>query len=472
MLTPPPDELAIRRLASVRGMVVLAVPLILGMAATSVMQFTDRWFLSQLGPEALAASMPASILAYVGQCLFSVAAAYVSTFAAQHFGADERRECGRSVWPALWIALAAGLINAAATPFLPGIFAITRADPAVQADMVTLGGWFCACACPATVIAAIGGFFAGTGRTAVVLALNGCLLVVNAGLNAVLIFGLLGCPALGVVGSGIATCIASWCIALVAVGLLLSPGNRAQFGTWSRPLWHGPRILRFVGFAFPQALRTFLEVASWTWFVFAIGRLGTESLAANNIVLNWNMLTYLPMVGLGQAIGVVVGQALGAGRPDVARSAAHRGVVLELGYALVVGIAIVSASTWIIAPFLTGDGPGSQGSHDRVVVIARQLLVVAALWGVGDAINIAYSGALSGAGDTRWQMIAALIASVTLMVLPMMVVVGVPAQTWREHGLEPVVVAWTVTLVFVTGTSALMAWRFYRGPWQRMSVRG
>jgi multidrug resistance protein, MATE family len=456
--------------ASVGAMVRLAVPLILGMAATSVMQFTDRWFLSRLGPEALAASMPASILAYVSQCLFSVAAAYVSTFAAQHHGACERAQCGASVWPAIWLAIVAGAINAALIPLIPSLFSLTHAEPRVLEDMATLGRWFLAGAFPATVLAAIGGFYAGTGRTGVVLALNGSLLAVNAALNALLIFGLCGAPALGVAGSGIGTCVASWTMAVVAILCFLSPRDRREFATWSSASFDLRRTLRFARFALPQGSRTFLEVASWTWFVFAVGRLGTEALAATNIVLNWNLLTYLPMIGLSQAIAVVVGRALGAGRPAIAASAARRGLALELAYAVVVGIAILAASSALIS-FFVQDQAVSGVSQERIRAISHQLIVIAALWGLGDAVNLGYSGALNGAGDTRWPMIASLVSALALLVLPMLAVIGIADATWRGLGIEPVVAAWIATLLFVTGLGAVMAWRFHRGPWRTMSVR-
>jgi MATE family multidrug resistance protein len=250
----------------------------------------------------------------------------------------------------------------------------------------------------------------------------------------------------------------------------LSRHDRREFATWSSASFDRLRTIRFARFALPQGLRTFLEVASWTWFVFAVGRLGTEALAASNIVLNWNLLTYLPMIGLSQAIAVVVGRALGAGRPAIAASAARRGLALELAYALAVGITILSASSALIAVFAQGHGDAA-ASQERIRSIAHQLIVIAALWGFGDAVNLGYSGALNGAGDTRWPMLAALVSALVLLVLPMLAVIAIPDAAWRRLGVEPVVAAWIATLLFVTALGAVMAWRFHRGPWRTMSVR-
>jgi MATE family multidrug resistance protein len=454
------------------GLISLALPLILGMSATALMQFTDRWFLSQLGASALAASFPAGITAYCGQCLFSTAAAFTSTFAAQHLGAGEPRQCGGWVWPALWFGLFGGALMLAATPFLTALFTLMRPQPEVLHATAGLCAWWLSCTLPASVLSAIGGFYAGTGRTAMVLVFNGCLLLLNAGLNALLIFGGLGLPALGTLGAGIGTFAATTLMALVALACFLMPANRGRFGTFAAPRWHAGRLWHFLSFAAPQGIRALLEIGAWTFFTFAVGRLGTEALAANNIVINWNLLTFIPMVGLSQAIGVAVGQAIGAGAPERAVSATGKGVLLELGYAVVIGAALLLLRDQLILPFLHPDPAGDAGdSARRILVTSRHLLVVAALWGLGEALNLAYTGALNGAGDTRWPMCAALIGATTLLILPMVLVLSCPPDWWLAHGVEPVVAAWLVTLLFVTVTGSAMALRFYFGSWRRSSVR-
>jgi multidrug resistance protein, MATE family len=454
------------------GLITLALPLILGMSATALMQFTDRWFLSQLGATALAASFPAGVTAYCGQCLFSTAAAFTSTYAAQHFGAGESRRCGGWVWPALWFGLFGGALMLVATPFLTALFTLMHPQPEVLHATASLCAWWLSCTLPASMLAAVGGFYAGTGRTAMVLAFNGCLLLVNAGFNLLLIFGGLGLPALGAVGAGIGTFAATSLMALVAMACFLTRANRDRFGTFAAPRWNHVKLWRFLSFAAPQGIRALLEIGAWTFFTYAVGRLGTEALAANNIVINWNLLTFIPMVGLSQAIGVAVGQAIGAGRPEQAVSATGKGVLLELGYALIVGAALLLLRDLLIRPFIHLDPSADQeASAQRILVTSRHLLVVAALWGLGDALNLAYTGALNGAGDTRWPMCAALIGATTLLILPMVVVLSCDPAWWIARGIEPVVAAWLVTLLFVTVTGLAMALRFYFGSWRRAMVR-
>jgi MATE family multidrug resistance protein len=454
------------------GLITLAMPLILGMSATALMQFTDRWFLSQLGATALASSFPAGVTAYCGQCLFSTAAAFTSTFAAQHLGAGELRRCGGWVWPALWFGLFGGALMLAATPFLTSLFSLMNPQPEVLRSTAGLCAWWLSCTLPASMLSAVGGFYAGTGRTAMVLAFNGCLLLLNAGLNALLIFGGLGLPALGVMGAGIGTFTATSLMALVAMACFLTPYNRSRYGSFAAPRWNPARLWRFLSFAAPQGIRALLEIGAWTFFTFAVGRLGTEALAANNIVINWNLLTFIPMVGLSQAIGVAVGQAIGGGRPERAVSATGKGVLLELGYAVIVGAALLLLRDQLILPFIHPDPSGDQvAAAHRILVTSRHLLVVAALWGLGDALNLAYTGALNGAGDTRWPMCASLIGATTLLILPMAMVLSCDPAWWDARGIEPVVAAWLVTLLFVTVTGLAMALRFYFASWRRATLR-
>jgi MATE family multidrug resistance protein len=452
---------------SYRRLLSLAWPLILGSSANSAMMFTDRLFISRLGTDALAASLPASLTAVFCACFFQAASQYVATFAGQHEGAGESRECGPWVWQGLLIALVAGMVNAAAIPALPWILGLMHAAPAVHEAMVSLDSWLFGNACAVCIIAAIGGYFAGTGRPRLVLVLNGSLLALNAWLNWCLIFGHCRLPRLGLVGSAIGTVTATWTIAGLAVILLLRRTERTERATWPATL-SLRRFILFCRFALPQGARQVVEIAAWQFFVFAVGSFGTIPLAASNIVLNWNLLTFMIMIGLSQAITVAVGQAVGARDLAAARATARRGVALELGYGLAIGAAYFALMDPMIAAFL-GDVPAADREH--LVALSRRLFVIAALWNVGDALNMAFSGALAGAGDTRWPFVAIALGSLLLMVAPLVMLLALPAARWTAWGVEPVLAAWIATLAYVTLVGIALALRYRSGTWERMSVR-
>lgn len=449
---------------SYRGLLRVAVPLILGMAANSAMQFIDRLYLARVGMDALAASFPVGMAQWTWQCFFIAAAAYCSTFAAQHVGAGEEREAGPMAWPALGAAAIAGVGALLAIPAMPAIAALFRPEPAVAEQMVAYGRWMFASVPAAVALAAFSGFFAGIGRPSWALGLNLALCALNAGLNWVLVFGKLGLPALGAAGAGIGTCIAFVAIAAVAFAIFVSAPMRRRFAT-TTAIGDGARWRRFWRFAGPQGVAAFVEIAAWSWFTVMVARLGTAPLAANNVVISWNLLTYLPMIGLGQAIGVVIGQAVGAGAPQLAARVARRGLALQMGYAVVIAVIVIAARDPLIDAFV------DTAAHPDTRTLSRQLLVIAALWGFADGANLTWRNALGGAGDTRWAMRAIGVLTPTLMVGPTLIILLDGGRLAAALGMPQVTAMWTASLLFVTGCAAALGLRWRTGRWRAMSVR-
>lgn len=463
---PPPADVAAH--ASTRGLVVLAAPLVLGMAAQSLIHFTDRLFIARLGLEATAAGFTAGMLAWTFQCLFIAACGFAATFAAQHRGAGEDARVGPGVWPALWMAVVGAVCCAAVIPCLPLILPLMSLEPPVRGGVQVLTSCFLLAALPGGVTAAIGGFFAGTGRTGTVLLLNAVLLLVNAALQWLLIFGHAGLPALGLPGSGIGTIIANLLVAGVAVALFLRRSERDAWGTgggW-RPSW--TRFTAFTRFALPQSGRQFAEMLLWTGWVAVVGHFGSASLAANNVLLTWNVIAMMPMAGMSQAIGVAVGAASGAGRPDLARAALRRGVLLMGGFAVAVAVIVLAGADVLMKPFLVAS-PGVAVAD--VVRIAHQLVPVCALYVVFDAVNLAYSGALSGAGDTRYQLRVVLFALVPSLSIPVGLVLWLGGPWWLARGIEPAAAAWGASVFCLFVLAALLAGRWHRGGWEGMGAQ-
>jgi MATE family multidrug resistance protein len=467
-MTDPAAEIQIAtRQATVRGLLVLALPLILGAAAQSLIHFTDRLFIARLGLTATAAAFAAGMTAFTCQCLFIAAAGFTVTLASQHRGAGERMAVGPAVWPGIWIAAAGGVVCALLIPLTGSLFRLLEDDPAIRQGLVTLTDWFLLCAAPGAVLAAIGGHFAGTGRTRVVMALNLALLAINAALQWALIFGNLGLPALGLWGSGMGSFLANAVVAGVALVLFLRPAERREWNTGAGWRCDWRRLAGFCRFAVPQAGRLFCEMVAWTAFVFVVGSCGAASLAANNLLLTWNLVAMMPMAGLSQAIAVAVGTASGAGRPDLARRAFLRCLGLMGGYGMAVATCFVAGGGLLMAPFLV-DSPGLTSAE--VARVAWQMLPVCALYVLADAVNLSYSGALSGAGDTRFQMLATLATVVPCLVLPVWAVMWIGPAWWRGHGIEPAAVLWAVSMLWIAVLMAILAWRWHRGGWEGHSA--
>src|SRR6185295_8911387 len=152
------------------------------------------------------------------------------------------------------------------------------------------------------------GFFSGRGQTWTVLGIEAVGTAVNIALALVLIFGRAGFPELGIEGAGWATVAGSWAAALCALVLMLRPKFRRDFNTLGG--WKPERELfgRLMKYGGPAGVQVLLDVLVFHVFVQLVGRLGEAQVAATTLTVRLNMVAFLPMMGLGQAVSILVGQ--------------------------------------------------------------------------------------------------------------------------------------------------------------------
>lgn len=468
----PPEVL---RLATTRGFLALALPLAAGFGVNWAMQFTNRLFLSWYSPDALAASLPAGMLVYMVQAFFTASVGYTGAFAAQHVGAGEPEEAGAMAWPMILLALAAGVIGLALIPFRHAIFGLYGAEPAVTADMTRLGAWYLAETFPAVLFAGFCGWFGGLGRTRLVLAWSAGVCVLSVLLNRWLIFGGLGVPALGIHGAGLATLLATTAGTAAAAGFFLAPRMRVEFATWRARNLDPARIARFCRSALPRGGTESLEMVSVVLFTAAVAHLGSEALAASNLVFSLYLVVLIPLIGLGQGVTIAVGQAMGAARPDIARAVVNR--------ALLVVLATVAIGFTCFALFPhelmrthvdidAADPAGSAARWERIIALGTPLMYLCCLMGIGDGLHIVWRFAVQGAGDTRWPLVALTLAALLGMGLPTIAMSRlVPAETWHAWGVNPLTACWSVFAVYLCAIGGMMWARYRFGPWARMSLR-
>jgi MATE family multidrug resistance protein len=306
---------------------------------------------------------------------------------------------------------------------------------------------------------ALSGFFSGRGKTWPVMWVNAATTVVNLVLDYALIFGYWGFPELGIRGAAIATVVAGVFSLLVFFALLLSGRKDRIYHT--RRGWRLEKelLIRLLRFGFPSGMQFFLEIAGFTGFVLVVGRLGTASLAATNIAFNINTLAFMPMIGCGIAISVLVGQYLGAQKPDIAQSAVYSGFHLTFVYMASIAAAYVLLPDLFVAPFAHRADPQVFGEIYGYSVI---LLRFVAIYCVFDTMNIIFCSAIKGAGDTRYVMIMTTILSFFVLILPVYLALEV-----LELGL---MVAWLFATVYIILLGVTFYLRFLGGKWKSMRV--
>ena len=310
----------------------LALPLIVSQSFMTVQVFVDTILLSWHNPDEMAASFPAVMWYWLAFGMLSVTAGYTSTFVAQYTGANRPHRVGPAVWQGIYFAAVAGVAFLAMIPLAPWLISVGGHESHLQTLEVTYLQTLAPAALPMLVMHAVNGFFSGRGQTWTVLGIEAAGTAANIGLALLLIFGRWGFPELGIAGAGIATAVGSGVSALVALGLLLRKRYRDEFNTLGGWRYEPDLFRRLMKYGGPAGMQLFLDVLVFHLFVQLVGRLGDAALGATTLAIRLNMVAFMPMMGMGQALCILVGQRLGADRPDLAERSAYTGLRWVFGY--------------------------------------------------------------------------------------------------------------------------------------------
>jgi MATE family multidrug resistance protein len=233
----------------------------------------------------------------------------------------------------------------------------------------------------------------GDSRTPMLVGLVGN--VVNASLAYALIYGHAGLPALGVRGAGYATAATEMVQASALFALLLRDARVAQHARHEPlPFAHALRdVLQLGG---PTGLHFLLETTAFTTFTALLGSVGAREVAAHQIAVAINRVSFLPGLAVAEAASVLVGRALGRRRLDEADRVVR--VSLKLAVAFMTACGVVFA--------IGGGAIGNAFTPDRdVACVVVRLLHVAAVFQTLDAVTTVFRGALRGAKDVRAVML-------------------------------------------------------------------
>jgi len=442
-----------------REVLVIATPLIMSTGAWSVQHFVDRMFLSWYSPEAIAAAMPAGMVSFAVMSLFLGTASYVSTFVAQYYGAKRFNRIGPVLWQGVYIALLGGLVQICLIPFADAIFSFVGHEPLVQRYEIQYFKILCLGGIPFVASSAMAGFYSGRGKPWPVMWVTAGETILNLVLDYALIFGAWGFPELGIKGAAIATVISGVFALFVYLALISKKIHAEAYHTVKGWRLEQKLFMRLLRFGLPSGVQFFLEMAGLTVFILLVGRLGINSLAATNIAFNINTLAFMPMIGCGIAVSVLVGQYLGGNKADLAQRSAYSGFHMTFLYMTSIAAAYVLVPEIFVAPFVARADPEGMVEIYRLALI---LLRFVAIYSVFDTMNIIFASAIKGAGDTRFVMFMIMILSALVLVLPAYVVIVV-----LGYGL---MVAWGIGSFYIVVLGCVFYLRFRGGKWKTMRV--
>jgi MATE family multidrug resistance protein len=434
------------------------MPLVASLGATTVMEFTDRLFLARYSLDAIAAATPAGIMALLAMTIFLGTTSYVSVFVAQYTGQGRPEMVGRAVWQGIYVALLGAAVLGGLAFLAEGIFALGGHSEEIQMLESIYFRTLCFGAGIHLAGGAFAGFFTGLGRTRVVMLANVAGMLVNIPLDYCLINGIGPFPELGILGAGLAT-VMGWGLITAILWVAMRRSEHARFRLTTDRRLRLDLWLRLMRYGLPSGMEFFLDIFAFTVFIFVVGRLGTMELAATSIALNVNALAFMPLVGFAIGTSTLVGQAMGAGRPDDVPVVVRASLVLTFAYLAVMSAVFLFAPDAVLQLFQPRDM--APEAFAAVSGMGRTLLMIVVAYLFFDGVSFIVYGALKGAGDTFFVMTSRLALVVTVMVGPLLV--------GARLGLG-LYYFWAVSCTFLVVLSLVGWWRFRQGKWRDMLV--
>jgi putative MATE family efflux protein len=225
----------------------------------------------------------------------------------------------------------------------------------------------------------------------------------NVFLNWIFIYGNLGAPRMGVAGSGLATATSLAFECALVLAYLLSSRSPIRLGLASFRAVTRESLARLLRVSIPAAIEPVILQSGFLVYNFIITQLGVVAMAAHRAAITVESLTFMPGWGFAVAGSAIVGQFLGARRPDKAEAGFRESARMSTYLMSAIGVVFLFASVPLVRIFLRG--PGAEAA----IPLAALCLAISAFEQPFLALSMSLGGALRGAGDTRSPILVAVI---------------------------------------------------------------
>lgn len=425
----------------------LAIPLVLAELGWMSMAVVDTMMVGRLPNSAVAISAVSlggilvHTLAFFGGGLL----VGLDTLVSQAFGAGQREDCHRSLVQGIYLSLALTPLLMAPVWFFDPLLRHAGIAPDILALAVPYSKAMAWGTLPLLLYFGVRRCMQSMNMVRPIAFALITANIINAVGNWLLIYGKLGAPAMGAVGSGWSTAWARIYLAAVLVGYLLWYDRKHRTRLLRTPIQPDlRRIRRLLALGFPAAMQISLEIGVFALVTALIGRLGAVALASHQIALNTVSLTYMVPLGVSSAAAVRVGQAIGRKDSLGARDAGGSAIFYGATFMTIAGIALLVFPRGI-ARLFTPDA--------AIIRSTVYLLAAGAAFQLFDGIQTVATGALRGAGDTRTPMFCHFTAYW---------IIGLPLGSWlcfsRGWGAFGLWAGLSLALILI-GIVLLFAWR-------------
>lgn len=427
----------------------LAVPMILEMSMESLFAIVDIFFVAKLGADAVAiVGLTESVMALIYAVAFGFAIGATATVS-RRTGEGDEAGAAKSAAHVIYCGILVSLVmSVVGIIFAPQILTILGAKPHILEEgarfmRIMVGGNGVV-----LFIFLLNAIFRGAGDAAIAMRVLILANVLNMILSPCFIFGVAFFPELGVTGAAVGTTIGRGIGVLYAAWNLFRPGGRIHV---SRESWRfDPTLLwKLVKLSATGVVQLLIATASWTALMPIMAGFGEVAIAGYVIALRVVMFALLPALGLSNAAATMVGQNLGAGKPERAESAVWKAAWFNAAFYFGVGLIFLIFSHPIIGIF-THEPEVLRYGTSALHIIAYGF----AFYGLGMVLETAFNGA----GDTRTP------TYLNLLIFWIFEIPLAYALAYR-FDMGPDGVFWAITLAFslLAVASGLL---FRKGTWK------
>ena len=447
----------------------IALPLMVSAGTFSLVLFADRTLLLWYDGESMSASMAGGNFFWVLVCLPVGIASMTGAIVSQYVGADEHESIGRFLWQSVWLSLFVTPAFVVIAFFAPALFETTGQPAHLLQLEATYLRLLMIGAVGLVLESALSGFFSGTERTRVIMWVSLISGVVNLVLDVILIFGVGPIPAMGIAGAAIGSVIAFWTKAVCYCLLLLKPEYESVYHIRRGFGFDSQLARKLLFFGFPTGLMYLTESGGFTVMVLRIGSIGDIPLRATTMAINFNMVAFIPLVGVSIAASVLVGRHLLESGPQRAAKSVYAGLLIGCAYSMIWLVAYLAIPDVMMSLYHLSD---NSEESIAAINIAKTLLGFVAVYVLLDSVQLILAGALRGAGDTWFVLVSGLLASslalwVGFALEPQL---SPEAQMTLQGQQEILFWWWWMLTLWVWLLATFMTVRFLQGRWKRMRM--
>ena len=374
-----------------RSIFILAVPMVLEMSMESIFVVVDVFVVAHLGADAVATVGLTESFMTILYALSMGLSIGAGAMIARRIGEKDAEGAAHTAAQVLLFGLIVSLtIGVFGALFAPQLLQIMGASPGVLRNgaftRIMLG-----CNASVVMLYLVNAVFRSAGDAAIAMRVLWLANAINIVLAPTLVFGWGPFPKMGIVGAAIATTIGRSTGALFALSRLFRDGSRIRVRR--RHFALDPALIaRVVNLSSAATFQVFIGMASWIGLVRILANFGSDALAGYTIGMRIVIFALLPSFGLANAAATMVGQALGAGKPERAEAAVWTAGKYSAAFLGIVGLLFVIFARPVVGLFTPDVGVAAYGTAALRTVACGFLFY---------AYGMVITQSFNGAGDTR-----------------------------------------------------------------------